>query len=101
MTCSIAMNLEKKGGAIFNTEIIPQNHFSCMIEIEKESKDEPGMMTENSSDNMLKESFWHTKIFSSMKGGKSQFMNAFHQCLSKLIGRKKKTKTDRSIFLLL
>lgn len=71
MTCSIAMNLEKKGGAIFNTEIIPQNHFSCMIEIEKESKDEPGMMTENSNDNMLKESFWHTKIFSSMKGEKN------------------------------
>lgn len=69
MTCSIAMNLEKRG-AIFNTEIIPQNHFSCMIEIEKESEDEPGMMMENSNDNMLKESFWHTKIFSSMKGEK-------------------------------
>lgn len=79
----------KKGGAIFNTEIIPQNHFSCMIEIEKESEDEPGMITENSNNNMLKESFWHTKIFFSMKGKKSQFMNAFHQCLSNLIGGEK------------
>lgn len=42
-----------------------------MIEIEKESEDEPGMMMENSNDNMLKESFWHTKIFSSMKGEKN------------------------------
>lgn len=42
MTYSIAMNLEKKGGAIFNTEKIPQNHFSCMIEI-RESEDETGM----------------------------------------------------------
>lgn len=32
----------KKGGAIFNTEKIPQNHFSCMIEI-RESEDETGM----------------------------------------------------------
>lgn len=48
-----------------------------MIEIEKESKDEPGMMTENSSDNMLTESFWHTKIFSSMKGEKISVYECF------------------------
>lgn len=64
-----------------------------MIEIEKESEDEPGMMTENSNNNMLKESFWHTK-----RGKKSQFMNAFHQCLSKLIGEKKKKKDRHKCF---
>lgn len=44
MTCSIAMNLEKKGVLYLTAKKIPPNHFSCMIEIE--SEDEPGMMME-------------------------------------------------------
>lgn len=55
MTCSIAMNLEKEGVLYLTREKIPQNHFSCMPEIERKSTDEPGMM--NSNDDMLKESF--------------------------------------------
>ena len=37
----------KGGGTIFNkVKKIPQNHFSCMPEIERKSADEPGMMME-------------------------------------------------------
>lgn len=53
MTCSIAMIFLKP---IFNMEKkIPQNHFSCLTDIERKSADEPVMY--KLKENNLKEIF--------------------------------------------